>query len=373
MQRFDERARCKFVVALSALQAIRKAKMTVLDFSKRAAILIGMVLAPILVWRLFDVVLVTVGAILIGTLLDLGARVFQRLFLPRPLALIVSGLLIVAIFGGAGYLFGKGIASEMQDLLQRLEEARQSITEALEQSPVGKLMITHIRNANVPVAELLAGFFRVSATFLLAILITIFAGVYLAAQPTLYRDGVSKLFPLNLRNQANETIDHLADGIRLWLLGQLLDMLIIGLLSGVAVWLIGLPSPVALGVIAGVSEFVPYLGPIIAAIPAILVAVTLSPAAMLWTAIAYLIIHQAEGHLVMPLIQRKMVYIPPAVMLLSIAAISSLFGLAGTIFAAPITVVLFVLIKKLYVRDSLGEPTKLPGEAPKALWDGQPM
>ncbi len=329
--------------------------MTTVEYSKRVAILLAMFLAPILVWRLFDVVLITIGAILVGTLLDLGARVFQRLLLPRALALIASGMLIVGILGGAAYLFGRGVVAEMQDVLQRVEEARHSIAEALHASPLGAVVMTHMQNANVPVAEVLGGLFRVSATFLLAILITVFAGVYLVVQPTLYRDGLGKLFPLDWRGKANETIDHVSDGIRLWLLGQLIDMLIIGFLSGIAVWLIGLPSPVGLAVIAGVTEFVPYLGPIIAAIPAILVAVTLSPAAMLWTAVAYLLIHQAEGHLVMPLIQRQMVYIPPAVMLLSIAAITSLFGLVGAIFAAPITVVIFVLVKKLYVRDTLGE------------------
>ncbi|MEK8123047.1 AI-2E family transporter [Methylocystis sp. IM4] len=128
--------------------------------------------------------------------------------------------------------------------------------------------------------------------------------------------------------------------------------------------------PLALGVIAGVTEFVPYLGPIVAAIPAVLVAVTLSPTAIAWTIAAYVLIHQTEGHLVTPLIQRQMVYIPPAVILFGIAAISSLFGLAGTIFAAPLTVSLFVLIKKLYVRDSLGEATALPGEEEIGSSDG---
>jgi predicted PurR-regulated permease PerM len=146
------------------------------------------------------------------------------------------------------------------------------------------------------------------------------------------------------------------------MMGQLLEMLIIGVLSGVAVWMIGLPSPFALGVIAGVAEFVPYLGPIVAAAPAVLVAITLNSAAVLWTLVAYVLIHQAEGQIVMPIIQRRMVFIPPALMLMSILAIGSLWGVSGMIFAAPITVILFVLVTKLYVRDSLGESAPLPGE-----------
>src|ERR1700739_4955609 len=105
------------------------------------------------------------------------------------------------------------------------------------------------------------------------------------------------LFPPRWRAEANETVDYLAGALRLWLLGQLIEMVIIGVLSAFSVWLIGLPSPIALGVIAGVAEFVPYLGPILAAIPALLVAVTVSLQAVLWTLLAYILIHQAEGHL----------------------------------------------------------------------------
>lgn len=339
-------------------------RVTDAEFAKRSAIFIALALTPILVWWLFDVVLIFTGAVLIATLLYLGARPFQRLSAPPALALLASGLLIIGVIGGVGYLFGAGVGSEMQEVFRRVEEARQSIDKGLHASAFGNVLLAHIKNANVPLAELLGGFFRISTTFVLAVVVTFFAGVYLAAQPRLYRDGVSMLFPFEMRDTANETIDHLADGLRLWLQGQLIEMAIIGFLSGLAVWLIGLPSPIALGVIAGACEFIPYLGPIIAAIPAILVAVTLTPSAIAWTVGAYVLIHQTEGHLVMPLIQRQMVYIPPAVMLFSIAAISSLFGLEGTVFAAPLTVALFVLVKKLYVRNSLGERTVLPGESP---------
>jgi predicted PurR-regulated permease PerM len=104
---------------------------------------------------------------------------------------------------------------------------------------------------------------------------------------------------------------------------------------------------------------VPYLGPFLAAIPALLVAVTKSPNAVLWTAVAYLLIHQIEGNLIAPIIQRRMVLIPPAVMLLGIAAMSYVFGVVAIIFAGPIVVVIFTAVSLLYVRDTLGEETAL--------------
>jgi predicted PurR-regulated permease PerM len=120
------------------------------------------------------------------------------------------------------------------------------------------------------------------------------------------------------------------------------------------VWLNGLPSPFALGLIAGIAEFIPYVGPVIAAVPAVLVAATQGLSAVIWTVLAYVLIHQAEGHVLMPLIQRWMVFIPPAVILLGIATIGSLFGAWAIPLASPITVVLFVMVNKLYVRETLG-------------------
>lgn len=332
------------------------------EFTKRAAIFICLALTPFLVWYLFDVVLIAVGAFMVATLLSLGAAPFQKIKLPYGIALMLSGLLIVSVIGGAGYLFGSSVVADLGVILARIEEARQGAVAAMYGSDLGQMLMSHLASANVPVGQLVGGVFRISATFLLAILVTIFTGVYIAAQPMLYRAGIFKLCPGGWRNKMNDVVDHLEDGLRLWLLGQLVQMIVIGVLSGAAVMLIGLPSPLALGAIAGVLEFIPYLGPILSALPAILVAVTVNLSAVIWTIVAYLLIHQAEGQLVMPLIQRQLTYIPPAVMLLSIATITVLFGWLASIFAAPMTVIAFVLVNKLYVRDTLGEQTSLPGE-----------
>lgn len=185
------------------------------------------------------------------------------------------------------------------------------------------------------------------------------AGIYLAAQPSVYLDGFLMLFPEDKRPYAAETAEAVANGLYRWLEGQFISMLLIGLLSALATWLIGLPSPLALGLIAGLTEFIPYAGPVIASIPALLVAATKGPEPTLG---AYIAIHLSEGNIIAPLIQVQMVYIPPAIMLLGIAAMGIIFGIAAVLFAAPIVVVLFVLIKKLYVRETLGEETSLPGE-----------
>jgi predicted PurR-regulated permease PerM len=338
--------------------------MTTAEFFKRTVIVLCVALVPVLIWFLFDVILIVVGAILIGVLLHLVAEPLIRWCkLPPSLALVVSGILIVGAVGGAAYLFGTQIEAELADVVARASAAATQITTQLQQSTAGKLVLSHIQGGNgFSLPGFLSGVFSVSVRFLEALVVTVIGGFYLAAQPELYRKGLGKLFPRPLRAEADETIEDIGRGLRLWLIGELIQMVLIGCLTTLAVWLVGLPSPLALGVIAGLAEFVPYLGPIVAAIPAVLVATTQGGNFIFWTVIAYLLIHQLEGNLIAPMIQRRLIFIPPAVMLLAIVIILFVFGGVAVIFAGPLAVIVFIAIEKLYVRDSLGEATALPGE-----------
>jgi predicted PurR-regulated permease PerM len=142
-------------------------------------------------------------------------------------------------------------------------------------------------------------------------------------------------------------------------------------LTGGALWLIGLPSPLALGLIAAIGEFVPFLGPILAALPALIIAGSQSTEIFLWTLAAFVVIQQIESNLIAPIVQRETVSLPPALSLLSVLAFGVVFGPLGLILAVPLTVVAYVLVKKLYVRETLGEETRVPGEE-TAQEEGQP-
>ncbi len=327
--------------------------MSLAEFSKRAAIVIALAFTPILIWLLFDAILIIVGAILFALLLDVVAQPFRFLGLPRGVALVLSGILVVSVLGGAGYLFGKGAFAEMQEVLLRAGEAEEELVRALQESELGKTLLAHVQGDNLPVTHFFSQLFRISVTFVLGVLVSIFSGMFLVAQPALYRQSLTALFPQAQRGKVNEILDGVAKALRFWLLGLLFETLIVGVLAGFAVWWIGVPSPLALGVISGAAEFVPYVGPILAIIPSVLVASTVSLKAMAWTFGAYILIHQIEGNLIMPIIQRQLVHVPPAFMLFSIVILGLLFGPAGTIFAAPITVMLFVLVKQLCARDLL--------------------
>jgi predicted PurR-regulated permease PerM len=327
---------------------------------KVTLLVVAVAIIPFLIWYLFGVVMMIFGAVILAMLLRLGARPFIRWFsFPEAAALAVSGMVVLVVVGGAAYLFGTHIAGEFQDVAERASEASAGIQRALRSSEFGSFLLDHLGVENFSAAAVLSSFLKVSTNFLEALFIVVIGGVYLAARPTLYRDGLIRLFPPRMHARAAETIDGIGEALQLWLLGQLIQMVLIGLLVTLAVWLIRAPSPLALGLIAGVGEFIPYLGPILAAIPAILVALTKSPETAGWMLLAYLIIHQIEGQLVTPLVQSRMVFVPPAVMLLGIAALNYLFGTTAIMFAAPITVVIFAAVNLLYVRDTLGEETEL--------------
>ncbi|MGH6852272.1 MAG: AI-2E family transporter [Methylocella sp.] len=334
------------------------------SFLQRTVVFVLVALTPVLVWYLFDVVLIAVGAIVLATLLRLGAKPLRRwLRLPESIALTMSILFLLASVGGIAYLFGAQIANDLQNVIDRAQVAETSIRASLQASEFGKAVLSHIGGADYSVTKILSSVFSITTTFIEAIVVLLITGVYLAAQPEVYIAGIIQLFPPKLHKRAADTLNAIGYGLRLWLIGQIIQMFLIGLLSGIAVWLIGLPSPLALGLIAGAAEFIPYIGPIIASIPAILVAATKDLSAVIWTIVAYLLIHQIEGDLFVPLIQRRMVYIPPAVILLGIATITVLFGSLSIIFAAPIVIIVFVAVKKIYIRDTLHGKTDIPGDA----------
>jgi predicted PurR-regulated permease PerM len=258
----------------------------------------------------------------------------------------------------------------LQDVVQRANQAVDSLRANLQGSEIGKFILTRVQGDGFTLSALASGVFGISFNFISGLVISIFGGIYLAAQADVYRDGLIQLLPYRLRANGAETLTDIANALRLWMLGQMIGMVLVGILTGVAAWLIGLPSAPALGLIAGLFEFIPYIGPILGAVPGVLVATTQGLDTVLWTIAAYALIQQVEGHLIAPLISREMVYIPPLVLILGIVAITTLFGLYAAIFAAPIAVIIFIAVKKLYVRDSLGEATPIPGETPHAAHTG---
>ncbi len=336
-------------------------------FAAYAALAVGIALVPIVLWQLGWVLILGFAAILIAILLHLVAEPLKRWTpLPHWADLLIAGLTVVALIALGGWIFGTQLSSEFSEVMNRVRAGALQVQDLLRKGPLGEFILSQLKNTSVSVTGLFGTVVTTFVTAIEALVVIVMSAAYLAAEPELYRTGLVRLFPTAQEEWAHDTIVTVAQALRYWLLGQFVQMALIGALTTLAVWLVGLPSPLALGAIATLTEFVPYLGPILAAIPALLMAVTGGLDQVIWTLVAYILIHQIEGNLIMPQIQKRMVYIPPAVMLLGIAGMGVLAGLLGFVFAAPIVVAIFVIVQKAYVHDTLKEDITLPGEKKQA-------
>jgi len=307
-----------------------------------------------LLWEIRYAFLIAFGAILVALLLIALADLLCKFVrLPRPVGLTVATLLVMGILGVTIALFGSHVYSQFGDMLGNIKSGEQSLRHFFEGSGAPDVANKVAEKSSSLLTMLATQAFQLGLGFAVAMLVVVITGIYLAAQPNLYRWGIAAIFHPIKRARVLQVIELVERTVKLWLLGQIILMVLVALLTYAALMLLGIPNPVALALIVGIAEIIPYLGPFIGAVPALLVALTLGFVPAMWTAGAYLLVHLIEGYLAAPLVERKFVTVPPALILLGLVVVEIIFGTGGVILAAPITVVVYVLVKMLYVDDPL--------------------
>lgn len=337
-------------------------------FIERLVIAIAILGLALLLWALRGLLILVFGAVLVAVILSLIAHPLRtRLRFPDWAALLAAVVAVIGVFAIAILLFGQQAADQASTLREAIPRAWETLLQRLE--PLGLAEPLRQGTAGMQGGGAGGGILSSVGRFVMSVgggvadaLLVIVGGIYLAAQPRLYRSGLLKLFPRGSRDKMDTALDDSWTALRLWLAGRLVSMFFIGLLTALGLWILGIPGWLALGLVAFIFEFVPFVGPILAAVPAILLAVALDPVKALWVAALYLGIQQLEGNVIEPIVQQRAVDLPPALLLFAIVAGAFVFGPPGVIFAAPLTVVLFVMVKRLYVRDALGTETAMPGE-----------
>lgn len=179
--------------------------------------------------------------------------------------------------------------------------------------------------------------------------------LYLAADPRPYVEGTVRLFPPAHRERAREVLHAIGDTLRWWLIGKALSMVIVGVAVFIGLAALGVPLAAALALIAALLDFIPNVGPLLALIPAALFALLQGPAQVLYVVVLYGAIQTVEAYLLTPLIERRMVALPPALTLTAMLIATLLFGWLGLLLAAPATAALMVLVQMVYLEDTLGE------------------
>jgi predicted PurR-regulated permease PerM len=290
--------------------------------------------------------------------------------LKDPGALGLAGLLVIAALALAGYLLGPELAKQMHALAEQLPMAVARVTEELQLGSFADLLKgSSVASSLGNLASRIVAWGSTVLGALASLALVIFGGIYLAANPTLYRDGFVKLVPPRLHSNVRATIEDASEALKRWVGAQLAAMILVGVLTGLGLWLVGVPSALALGLVAGLAEFVPIIGPLVAAVPTILIAGAQDWQTMFWAIGVLVVVQQVEAYLIMPLLANRMVSVAPAVALYALVAMGILFGPLGLLFGFPLVIVFDIAVRRLYVHDALGERVEIAGEPVTAARD----
>lgn len=376
------------------------------SFARRALIAVGVAVGVVAVgmflWYSLYVLLLAFAAVLAGVLLRGCAEWVGRRFGIGPgWGLVVVVLALVGFFTLLGLVAAPTIVRESEDLADRLPQSLSKAEDTLrryswgrrvlgedagqepqQQAPpssqatrqptsspttqpaangtlLGKVVDAGtapdtVQRATRMVNKVLSG--------VVALFVVLVTGVYLAAAPRMYVEGLVILAPHARRPRYRQVMCRLGYVLRWWMIGQLVPMVVIGIVTAIGLKLIGVPMWLFLGLLAALFNFIPNFGPLISGVPAFLLALAESPTKALWVVALYIFAQSLEGYVLTPLVQRRAVELPPALLILFQVLAGLLLGALGVVLAAPLLAVIVVAVKMLYVEDVLGDRASVPGE-----------
>ncbi|SFU73592.1 AI-2E family transporter [Halomonas korlensis] len=329
-------------------------------YARKVWIAVGIVGSVMLlawfVWSGLEIILMSMIGLLLALFLYLPANFIHRhSFLGYRWALVVVLLLIITLMTLFGLNFSSNIAQQSQQFTEIIPGSLDALENRIRDWPMGDQFLREMEDGQSIRGALGDFIFRVTSIFsttfgaLTNLIVILFVGLYVAFEPWTYRRGLVRLVFPKHRDAASNLLAAIYDKMSWWLLGRLVSMLIIGVITGVGLWIIGIPLALSLGLLAGALAFIPYLGPILSAIPALLVGFTVGYAALLYVAMLFVMVQFIESYLVTPYIQKKAVQIPPALLIVVQFWLSLIGGLLGLLLAGPLTVLVMVIVDRVYI------------------------
>lgn len=318
--------------------------------------------ALVLLWYAFDVLMLAFIGILIAILLRAPADwLSARTRLSPNWSLTIVCVVVFGALGALLFVFGRTVAVQSLELLDRLPQIVESAKESLRSTQAGEKAVQAAEQTGALESgqqNLLGkGLGMLGATFgvVAHAAIVIFFGLFLAAQPQLYVRGALHLVPKGWRPRTREILQEIGSVLRRWLMAQAFLAVVVGTVTGIGLLLIGAPFALPLALLSGVMELVPYIGPFISAVPAVLIGFAEGPQMALSVALLYLVVQILESYVLAPLVQQRAVELAPALVLFSQVLMGVIAGPLGVAVATPLAAVLLVAVKMLYVVDGLGD------------------
>ncbi len=323
-----------------------------------AAVLTGLALLLFLLG--INVVLSVFGGILLAVLLRAGVNGVEALTgLPDRAALAIVFLLILIVIGGSAWVLAPQIAEQADAIIEELPAALTFVEERLQTYEWAEQALTPMQRFVETLPQRMSAAFSTTIEWLSYLLVVLFIGLFGAANPKLYTEGIVGLTPLAYRERMREMLAAIGYTLRWFLVGQFLAMVTIGASVMVVLWLLDIPLALVLGLIVGLLGFIPYLGPVIGAVPVALIALTQGVWPLIYVMVAYTVVQLLEGYVLMPIIQHQTVYLPPALTIAVQVLLGAVVGILGFILATPLAAVGLVLAR-FYRADVLGDPDAKP-------------
>lgn len=373
------------------------------DILRAAALVAGVYVSLHLLWVGRSVFLLGFFGVLLGITLSAGVDRLERFRVPRGVGAVLIVLLGLGALTGIGVLTAPQISDQLKELRQQLPQAIERVQGWIQRRTGGVAELIQAGSdsshtlpetageagsqdeggqasgeaaAKAPAVDLRQGlnqqlarvggqFFSVfssTVAVLGGLLVLLFVAIFVAVDPGLYHRGLMHLFPHPARRKAGEVLSATAALLRRWLVMQMIAMLVIGSVTTVVLLLLDVKAAIALGIIAGLLEFIPYLGPILSAVPAIGMGLLDGPDKALYVLLAYTAIQQLEGVVLQPLLMKEGLELPPVITILGQALLALVFGFLGLLLAVPLLATVMVPVKMLYVRDVVGDDVSLPGK-----------
>jgi predicted PurR-regulated permease PerM len=267
------------------------------------------------------------------------------------LSISIIGTLLLLV--GTFWLIGAKLQTQITELSDKLPVMIENAKSKLSETPIGKKIVEKVSSPeSIERAQGFAGtFFKSTFGVFGDVYVVLFLGVFITVSPNLYKQGMVTLIPKKSRPKGKEVLNRLGEDLKKWLKGKLFSMLIVLVLTAIGLAALGMPMWLALALIAGILNFIPNFGPLIAMIPAVLVGFMQGPTTALIVVGLYLAIQLLESNFITPKVQQKLVRIPPALIISAQLLISPLTGGWGLVLATPIMLILMVLVKELYIKE----------------------
>ena len=327
-----------------------------IDYTLRAVAVVTLILLAVVVLQ--DVLLLVFAATLVACVLrGAAAWIHRHTGLRTGWCLTLVIVLLSLLFGLGLWLQGPRVTEQAASVADTVTQQLQHLWGNVQSNPLIERLLPRLKDNAGSLLGRLGSLLPGVASSVLGIggnLVVIGAtALFLAASPDTYVSGFLRLLPVHWRPRGREVLHELGETVRLWFLGQFADMLIVAILSGIGLFLLGVPLALTLALIAGLCNFVPYIGALAGAVPALAVAVAQSPQTALYVALLFAAVQTLEGNVIAPLIQKRTVDLPPALTILSQTVMGTLFGIMGLILATPLAATLMVAVQMVYVESVL--------------------